>query len=74
LSVPPNGDREKNYRLLAQYSTVIFILPSAVIGGYLVGRWIDTKLDSFPWATVLLVLLGTAGGFIEVFRVLSRKP
>jgi len=60
--------------MLAHYSTVIFILPSAVIGGYLIGRWIDSKLASFPWATVVLVLLGTAGGFIEVFRVLNRKP
>ncbi len=67
------GERQKSYRLLAQYSTVIFILPSAVIGGYLVGRWVDAKLDSFPWVTVTLVLLGTAGGFIEVFRVLNRK-
>jgi len=72
--VAPNPERQKNYRLLAQYSTIIFILPSAVIGGYLIGRWIDNKLDSFPWATVTLVLLGTAGGFIEVFRVLNRKP
>ena len=70
----PNPERQKNYRLLAQYSTIIFILPSAVIGGYLIGRWIDSKLDSFPWATVTLVLLGTAGGFIEVFRILNRKP
>ncbi len=69
-----NGDRQKSYRMLAQYSTVIFILPSAVIGGFLFGRWIDNKLDSSPWVTVTLVLLGTAGGFIEVFRVLNRKP
>jgi len=69
-----NDDRRNSYRLLAHYSAIIFILPSAVVGGYLVGRWIDSKLESFPWATVTLVLLGTAGGFIEVFRVLNRKP
>jgi len=69
-----NGDRRKPYQLLAQYSAIIFILPSAVIGGYLVGRWVDSKLDSSPWGTVVLVLLGSAGGFIEVFRVLNRKP
>jgi len=69
-----NGDRQKSYRLLAQYSAIIFILPSTVIGGYLVGHWVDTKLDSFPWGTVVLVLLGTAGGFLEVFRILNRKP
>lgn len=60
--------------MLAQYSSIVFILPSAVIGGYLVGRWIDARMDWFPWATVVLVLLGTAGGFIEVFRILNRKP
>ncbi|MFB3903639.1 MAG: AtpZ/AtpI family protein [Acidobacteriota bacterium] len=70
----PNGERQKSYRLLAQYSAIIFILPSTVIGGYLVGRWIDDKLGSFPWATVVFVLLGSAGGFVEVFRVLTRKP
>jgi hypothetical protein len=41
-------------------STVIFILPSAVIGGFLLGRWAERKLDSFPWVTVSLVL--GAGG------------
>ena len=69
-----NGDRQRSYRLLAEYSSIIFILPSAVIGGYLIGRWIDGKLDSFPWATMTLVLLGAAGGFVEVFRILNRKP
>jgi F0F1-type ATP synthase assembly protein I len=66
-------DKRRHYRLLAQYSSIVFILPSAVIGTYLVGRWLDARYDSSPWLTSLLVLLGSVAGFIEVFRILSRK-
>ncbi|HXK59766.1 MAG TPA: AtpZ/AtpI family protein [Acidobacteriota bacterium] len=67
-------DRRRTTRLLAHYASVVFILPSAVLGGYMVGRWLDGKFDTFPWLTTLMVLLGTVGGFIEIFRILSRKP
>jgi F0F1-type ATP synthase assembly protein I len=66
-------DKRRYYRLLAQYSSIVFILPSAVIGTYLVGRWLDNRYDSSPWLTSLLVLLGSVAGFIEVFRILNRK-
>jgi F0F1-type ATP synthase assembly protein I len=66
-------ERRRLYRLLADYTSIIFIVPSAVVGGYLVGDWLDGKLESRPWCTMAAVLLGSAGGFVEVFRILMRR-
>ena len=39
-----------------------------VIIGLAVGYWIDTRLGSLPWVTLLLTLVGTISGPIIVYR------
>ncbi|RPJ86315.1 MAG: AtpZ/AtpI family protein [Acidobacteria bacterium] len=68
-----NIERRRTYVLLARYTSIIFLLPSTVIGGYFLGRWLDGKLETYPWLTLVLVLMGTVAGFVEVFRLLMRK-
>ena len=67
-------DRGRMHRMIAQYSSIIFLLPSAVVGGYLLGAWLDGRFGTGPWLTVTFLLLGSIGGFVEVFRILLRKP
>ncbi len=69
----PNTERRRTYALLARYTSIIFLLPSTVVGGYFLGRWLDGKLETYPWLTLVLVLMGTVAGFVEVFRLLMRK-
>ena len=65
--------RKKNSRhLQALYSTIIFIIPSAFIGGYFLGMKLDEQFGTEPWITIAGVFLGGAGAFIELFRVLNR--
>ena len=65
--------RKKNSRhLQALYSTIIFIIPSAFIGGYFLGMKLDEQFGTDPWITIAGVFLGGAGAFIELFRVLNR--
>jgi len=68
-----NPKRRNTYVLLGRYSAVVFLLPSTVVGGYFVGRWLDGKFETYPWLTLVLVLMGTVAGFVEVFRLLMRK-
>jgi len=65
--------RKKNTRYLqALYSTILFIIPSAFIGGYFIGMKLDEQFGTDPWITIAGVFLGGIGAFIELFRVLNR--
>jgi ATP synthase protein I len=61
-----------DYRRLALYTSVIFILPTTLIGGLLVGRWADQRWGTEPWLTMAGLLLGIAAAFLELFRILKR--
>lgn len=66
---------EKNpWAMLARYGAVIFILPSCLFAGYLIGEWLDRRFGLAPWMTLLFLMLGAAAGFVEVFRVLGKGP
>lgn len=67
----PRRDRNP-YRLLAVYTSIIFLLPSMLLGGYLIGSFADEKFGTDPWLTVLGLLLGGVGGFVQVFQILSK--
>ncbi len=65
--------RKKNAKhILALYSTIIFIIPSALIGGYFLGMKLDEQFNTNPQLTIIGVFLGGAGAFVELFRVLNR--
>jgi len=73
----PSDGREKSIRKqnvwvqVSRYSQLALVLPSATVAGWLLGsaldRWLHTK-----WISILGLLLGTAGGLIEVIRTISR--
>jgi ATP synthase protein I len=48
------------------------LLVGAVLAGYLLGSWIDRRFGAAPWGTLVCVLLGAAGGFIEMVRMLRE--
>jgi len=75
IKIPGNNKlvRKKTSRhLQALYSTIIFIIPSAFIGGYFIGTKLDEQFGTDPWITIAGVFVGGAGAFIELFRVLNR--
>lgn len=53
--------------------TVGTVLVACVVAGFLLGSYLDRKLGTSPWLTVVGVLLGTAAGFVELFRTVSRN-
>ena len=53
--------------------TVGTVLVACVVAGFLLGSYLDRRLGTSPWLTVVGVLLGTAAGFVGLFRTVSRN-
>ena len=54
------------------YTSLGFILPSGILGGYLFGWWIDGWLHTAPVLGIIGAFAGGAAGFIEILRLLKR--
>jgi len=54
---------------LAVAAKMGLLLAGSVLGSLFLGLWIDARLDSFPWATVLLAALGLLVGSVGVSRL-----
>lgn len=54
--------------VLAMGSQLGLSIALPVLIGLAVGYWIDTRLGSLPWVTLLLTLIGTVIGPIIVYR------
>lgn len=66
---------EKNiYRRIAEWSAIIFILPSsmaagAALGYYMMDKWLNTT----PLFAIVFLLLGALAGFIHIYKLLKGK-
>ncbi len=49
------------------------VLVACVFLGYFLGIALDKKLGTSPWCTVTGVVLGSAAGFVQLFRTVSRN-
>ena len=50
-----------------------FVLVAMSWGGYLLGSWVDRALhDTSPKAAIIGLILGTLGGFWDLYRIVSR--
>ncbi|MCC6484823.1 MAG: AtpZ/AtpI family protein [Armatimonadetes bacterium] len=55
-----------------QASTIGWVLVISPLIGFAIGDWIDGKLHSYPWATIIFLILGVAAGFYEVIKLVIR--
>ena len=55
-----------------QYAGAGFQFTAAVLGGVFAGIWLDKKLGTSPWLTIVLVFLGAAIGFYSLYRNLMK--
>ena len=55
----------------AQYTSLALLLPISTFVGYVIGHYLDKALGTH-WLTVLFLILGTVGGFIELIRQIMR--
>ena len=60
--------------MVARYSGIILLLPACMLIGYVGGSWLDQRWETDPTAGLVGILLGSAAGLIQVFRMLREKP
>lgn len=48
------------------------MITSNIVGGLVLGYWLDRWLATRPWLLLAGILLGTVGAFLGVYRILSR--
>lgn len=68
----PDPEKKKNpWVQVGRYSQLAFMLPAGTVAGYLLGALFDRWLH-VAWISVVGLLLGTAGGLIQLIRTISR--
>jgi ATP synthase protein I len=58
----------KDYIEKTSYMMVGVQFALAIFIGLGIGYWLDKKLKTFPWLTILWFLIGLAAGFKNVYR------
>jgi F0F1-type ATP synthase assembly protein I len=57
--------------LVAEYTSLAFMLPAAALIGYVLGYLLDKEFDT-TWMQVVGVILGSAAGLMQLIRQVSR--
>ena len=68
-----NSDQQKKtfWLQFARYSQFAFVLPAALVVGWLIGAALDRWLHT-TWLYLAGILLGIAAGFVELIRTAVR--
>ncbi|HLI57006.1 MAG TPA: AtpZ/AtpI family protein [Actinomycetota bacterium] len=70
----PGDDRGRVERSYLRYAGAGFELAAAIFIPTLFGVWLDHKIHTTPLFTIVLCLLGFAGGAINLIRSVSVDP
>lgn len=68
---PVEPDRRQWARRLAEWSSIIFLLPASLAVGFFLGYWLDWALGVSPWLKIGGLLAGGAAGLYQTFRIVS---
>ena len=67
--MPSKDNGDLKWLGLLQVGTV---LVGCIALGYFLGAWLDRSWGTGPWGVVGGVVLGSLGGFVHLFRTISR--
>ena len=68
------SDRGRQLKAFARVGSVGIELALSTVIGLLGGQWLDEKLSTAPYLTVIGLLLGVTAGFRSLIRAARRKP
>lgn len=73
-SLPTRHNTEASHwtRRVGDFLTIPITLAAAPTVGFLVGWFLDRNLQTFPWLTITLLVLGFIAGAREVGRAVKR--
>jgi F0F1-type ATP synthase assembly protein I len=68
------NDGGKQLKAFARVGAVGIELALSTVVGILGGQWLDSKLSTGPYLTVVGLLLGVTAGFRSLLQAARRKP
>src|SRR5579871_6413548 len=72
MSPDQDPDRKQSpWVQVGRYSQLAFMLPAGTVAGWLLGSLLDHWCHT-TWISIVGLLLGTAGGLVELIRQVSR--
>jgi len=69
---PPEPKDRSPWRQLGFVLSIAFTFPAALLVGYGIGWWLDSKLGTSPVLSLLFIALGFVAALLELFRELKR--
>lgn len=69
----PGSVRGKQLRQFVRVGAIGIELALSTVIGMLGGRWLDSKLSTAPWLTILGLLLGVVAGFRSLIRAARQN-
>lgn len=63
---------QQSARAMSLAFSIGFALAGPIIVGALVGYWLDSRFGTNPTWTIVLVLLGTVAGLVQLIRIANR--
>lgn len=67
----PEPKKKNVWKQVGRYSTLAFLMPTAVLVGYLIGYFLDKAFGTHFFYIVFL-LIGIAAGFVELIREVQK--
>jgi ATP synthase protein I len=65
-------ENRKSTIQMAYASSVGIAMALAIFGSFFLGSWLDGKLGTEPWFTLLLLLAGIAAGFRNLYQLFRK--
>jgi F0F1-type ATP synthase assembly protein I len=72
MAFPQKPNSGNIWAQVAFYSSLGFIIPGAVVGGVLLGWFLDEHLHTYPFLSIIGGLAGAFGGIMEIYQILTR--
>ncbi len=68
-----NGQNGKNswYLAYAVYGVAGVQVAVSVLAGLFFGNYVDKKIGTSPWLTIICLILGATGGFYNLVRIMN---
>ena len=69
----PEPSQKSVWAQIGEYASLGVMLPACIVVGYYIGVGLDYWLHTH-FLYIVFLLLGIAAGFVQVLRIVLRKP
>lgn len=67
-----SNNKGKTFYALGRAMSLGFFMVGSIVGGYLVGSYLDSRFGTAPKLMLVFSLMGIAVGFMEFYRVIKN--